>query len=116
MGEVQADPFWPALSIRGARVCTPPSVRDPCTLFPYQPEGVRSTGREGSRPQPPSKGPSKMTSGEAPSQGIQKSRATFPLRTPIEARGLIPSAHPCHPGLFSGQELGINLIRNRPWR
>lgn len=31
-------------------MCTPQSVLGPCTLCPNQPEGVRSTGREGEQP------------------------------------------------------------------
>lgn len=107
-------------------MCMPQPVLGPCPLCPNQAEGMTSTGRAAGQPsQRPSRlwgteqssGPGETTPEEAPSQGIQKSGTTFPPRTPIKAgasflvpipkRGLSLKAGPYHPGLFSGEELGI---------
>lgn len=98
----------------------------PAHSLPHQAEGMTSTGRAAGQPsQRPSRlwgteqssGPGETTPEEAPSQGIQKSGTTFPPRTPIKTgasflvpipkRGLSLKAGPYHPGLFSGEELGI---------
>lgn len=112
VGEVQAGWFWPALGIGGAlAVGIPRPVLGPGPLCSKQPEGVGSTGRGRAAPRPPSRlsvpggtrvvlGPRRNHRGEAPSLGIQESRATSP-RIPVKA-GASFQCLPCHPGLFSG--------------
>lgn len=123
MGEVQADQFWPAPA-SGEPLLSAPTI---CTGPLPAAEGVGEKHREGawaaSLSLPAGSGvPSSLQDSEKLPQGRYQARESRKVRPPFlpgppsRQGGHIPSAHPCHPDFYSGQELGINLIRDRPWR
>lgn len=117
--------FPPALGTKGASaVRTPRSVlRSRPTFWPKQPPSRLGGTRQSSGPRR-----NGLQAGTKP--GDPESGTTLPPRTPPKAGEFIPRAHlgqhcahpekglvtreglgsgPCHPGLFSGQELGIKI-------
>lgn len=121
-GRFQAEPFQPALGVRGSpAVCTP--------------AGPPSTGRERGMAAPlglaADSGVSgspwvlvETASGEAPSQAHPEKGALFPPRAPVKAGGMSPSVLPRKGwGGAGGWSLQPRLIfrsrvrgKNRQWR
>lgn len=128
-GKVQAEPFQPAPCVGGApTACTPQSVLGPLHRRGEKAAPLSLTAGSGVSGSPWFL--LEMASGEAPTRGggggpekwdfssqdpRQGGGALFPVSTPKRDGGGL-GVGPCHPGLFSGPELGIKIDWRWSWR